>query len=63
MNLDHMDALTSLEIIEVIDDSVKELGFHIAKGRRSLLKAKKKSYYGTMTGMLLYELWLLLSVI
>ena len=63
VSLDHMEELTRLEIIHLVDVSLCELEFQLSKGRRSLVAAEKKAYFRTMTGFLLYWVSLLLNVI
>ena len=63
VSLDHMEELTRLEIIHLVDVSLGELEFQLSKGRRSLVAAEKKAYFRTMTGFLLYWVSLLLNVI
>ena len=63
VSLDHMEELTRLEIIHLVDVSLGELEFQLSKGRRSLVAAEKKSYFRTLTGALLYWVSLLLNVI
>jgi hypothetical protein len=63
MSLDHMDVLADVKIAELVEQNVKELGLRLAKGRRALISTKKKDYYVTTTGTLLYIVAILLSVI
>ena len=55
--------VTRLEIIHLVDVSLRELEFQLSKGRRSLVAAEKKSYFRTLTGLFLYWVSLLLNVI
>ena len=57
------DFVTRLEIIHLVDVSLRELEFQLSKGRRSLVAAEKKSYFRTLTGLFLYWVSLLLNVI
>ena len=59
----NMEELTRLEIIHLVDVSLRELEFQLSKGRRSLVAAEKKSYFRTLTGLFLYWVSLLLNVI
>lgn len=63
VSLDHMEELTRLEIIHLVDVSLRELEFQLSKGRQSLVAAEKKSYFRTLTGLFLYWVSLLLNVI
>ena len=50
------------KIGQLIDVSIEQLEFQLAKGRASLLNAKKKAYYKTLTGSILYWISVLFGV-
>ena len=61
-SLDEMDALAIHQIQYQIHHSIQELRFQLTKGSRNLAAKKKKAYFRTITGTLLYELSVLLGV-
>ena len=61
-SLDEMDAMAKQEIEYQIHQSLRELRFQLTKGHHNLAAIKKKAYFRTITGTLLYQLSVLLGV-
>merc|ERR1711884_712052 len=61
-SLDDMDAMAKQEIEYQIHQSLRELRFQLTKGHHNLAAIKKKAYFRTITGTLLYQLSVLLGI-
>ena len=61
-SLDEMDAMAKKEIEYQIHQSIRELRFQLTRGHHNLAAIKKKAYFRTITGTLLYEISVLLGV-
>ena len=60
--LDQMDDLTRHKIIELALENVDQLKNEILKSQLTMIGVKKKSYFATIFGTLLYDLSLLFGV-
>ena len=60
--LDQIDDLTSLKIIELALENVDQLKNEILKSQLTIIGVKKKAYFATIFGTLLYDLSLLFGV-
>ena len=60
--LDQMDDLTRHKIIELALENVDQLKNEVLKSQLTIIGVKKKSYFATIFGTLLYDLSLLFGV-